>query len=111
MKKKGREGMAPPCQPFLTRFECAKVVGLRALQLAEGAVSSVHVSDDRLACDCVYVASLELYEGKMDVLLTREEGTIVHATDLCVPAEVGLFLNARDGGDRPVSLSLVTRRP
>lgn len=84
----------------LTRFECAKVVGLRALQLAEGANPAVPVDDTDLARDCVYLASLELYEGKLDVLLLRRVG-VVHAADLRVPGEVGLFLNARDGGDRP----------
>jgi DNA-directed RNA polymerase subunit K/omega len=84
----------------LTRFECAKIVGLRALQIAEGAELAVPVDDADLARDCVYVASLELYEGKLDVIFLRQNG-VVHAADLNVPGEVGLFLNARDGGDRP----------
>ena len=60
--------------PLLTKFEVARIVGLRSLQLSEGATPLVEVSDARLRCDTMYVAALELYSRKLDARLRRDRG-------------------------------------
>ena len=45
---------------MLSRYEVSRVVGLRALQLAGGARSTIVVPDAGLSRDFLYVATLEL---------------------------------------------------
>ena len=57
---------------MLTRYEAARVVGLRALYLSEGGLPNVDVKDQGLKCDMLYVAALELSLGRIDALVKRE---------------------------------------
>jgi DNA-directed RNA polymerase subunit K/omega len=85
---------------MLTRYELARVVGMRALQLQEGAPPGVGVADDDLRRDAVYVAARELEARALDARLVRADGTSHHVNDLRRPPELRSMLDARDGGAR-----------
>jgi len=89
---------------MLTRFEVARIVGLRAVRLSEGAEPFVDVADGTLRHDYTYVASLELYERRIDVCVRRDD-RIVHVSELRLPIDVEVYLNTRDGGTRVSSFS------
>lgn len=85
---------------MLTRYEATRIVGLRALHLSGGSSPNVNVKDETLRCDMLYVAALELSLGKLDAIVQRGDGSIVKATDVKLPPNVNMFLDARDGGTR-----------
>lgn len=86
--------------PMLSRYEVARLVGLRALQLEHGDDARVQVEDATLRCDVVYVAALELFEGRMDAIVRR--GDIdTHVSRTHLPADVATLLSIRDGRPRP----------
>lgn len=80
----------------LTKFEVARLVGLRALQLENGASQLVDVREESLRHDLIYVATLELEQGKLDFLLRRSYPMNVtrevEGTFLTLPAEVQTIL-------------------
>jgi DNA-directed RNA polymerase subunit K/omega len=84
---------------LLTRYEVARIVGLRALQLDAGAQSLVAVEDDVLRRDPLYVAALELAERKLDVLVRRGD-VDVHVRDARFPTSLRLLLDTKDGRTR-----------
>lgn len=85
---------------LLTRYEVARIVGLRALQLDAGAKALVHVTDERLRCDVCYVAALELSCGKLDVLVRRSYEGDVHVRNTRMPPDLNALLDTKDGGVR-----------
>lgn len=87
---------------LMNRFEVARVVGLRAVQIADGANPAVHVEDEALRCDPVYVAALELHDGKLDARIERF-GTEYHVSEARVPMELLTMLDSRDGGSRSIT--------
>jgi DNA-directed RNA polymerase subunit K/omega len=87
-------------RPLLTRFEAARVVGLRALQLDAGAEPRVHIADERLRCDAAYVATRELEAGVLDARVRRPTGEMVRVEEALLPAELVALLNVKDGGNR-----------
>lgn len=87
---------------MLTRFEVARIVGMRAMQLSEGAEPRVHVEDAVLQRDCNYVAGCELYTGVVDVCVRRGDA-VHHVSELRLPPDVASMLNTRDGGRRAAS--------
>lgn len=88
---------------MLTRYEVARLIGIRALQISEGAEPNVVVGDERLRRDAVYVASRELYEKKMDACVTRDNGPPQHVSTLSYPMDLITMLNTRDNGSRVYS--------
>lgn len=52
----------------LSRYEIAKIVGLRALQLDNGSTPNVDVWDGDYS---LHIAARELHERKLDVLVNR----------------------------------------
>lgn len=89
---------------MLTRFEVARIVGIRAMRLSEGAEPFVDVCDDTLRHDYTYVASLELYEERLDVCVRRDD-RVVHVSEFRLPIDVEVYLNTRDGRMRVSSFS------
>lgn len=89
---------------MLTRYEATRIVGLRALHLSAGGSPNVNVTDETLRCDMLYVAALELSLGKLDAVVQRDDGTTVKATDAKLPPNVNMFLDARDGGSRSLTI-------
>ena len=84
---------------LLTRFEVARLIGIRAMQLEEGAVPGVCVGDEALRGDAVYVAARELEDGKLDACV-RRAGQLAHVRDAHMPQELATLLNGKDGGRR-----------
>ena len=80
----------------ITKFEVARIVGLRALQLENGATQLVEVDEESLRHDLIYVATRELQEGKLDFLLRRSypknATRSVSSASLRVPNEVETIL-------------------
>ena len=84
---------------MMTRFEVARIVGVRAMQLSEGESPGVNVDDPHLKHDYTYVAARELYDGILDVCVCREN-ELVHVTAMRLPSELISMLNTRDGKNR-----------
>jgi DNA-directed RNA polymerase subunit K/omega len=84
---------------MLTKFEVARVLGLRSLHLSEGAVPLVHVRCPKLRNDTLYVAALELYLRKLDVRIMRA-GTQVDVREEAFPPTLVTLLDTKDNGDR-----------
>ena len=84
---------------LLTRYEVARLVGLRSLQLSEGANSEVVVHDKKLRNDTLYVACLELYTRVLDAKIERD-GEIFHVNTAILPPSVAYTLDLVDGGQR-----------
>ena len=83
----------------MTRFEAARVIGVRAMQLSEGATPSVTIDDPTLCQDYTYVAANELVSGTLDVCILREK-KLVHVSSLRLPQDVSSMINTRDGTSR-----------
>jgi DNA-directed RNA polymerase subunit K/omega len=83
----------------LTRYEVAHIIGLRALQLSNGAESLVTVDDEMNARDVYYVAALELREKKLDMQVKRD-GAVYHVTSMTMPSSVDILLDTKDGKTR-----------
>ena len=86
-------------EPMITRFETTKIVGIRAVQLAEGNQPNVRVQRTDLRDDYTYVASLELYNRSLDACVMRGE-RVTHVSELAFPVDLIQYLNTRDGGNR-----------
>lgn len=84
----------------LSRYEVARVVGLRALQIAEGDPPLVHVEDETLRCDATYVAARELQARVLDMQVERPSGARVDVRTAGMPPELAALLDTRDGGMR-----------
>ena len=65
---------------LLSQFEVAKVVGVRALELAEGSVPKIHIHEKRLLYNLSYIAALELHAGVLDMQVRRGQ-TVYHISD------------------------------
>lgn len=84
---------------LLTRYEVARIVGLRALQLDQGAPPLVRVEDETLRCDALYVAARELSAGVLDAKVRRADED-VHVRDARLPPELHAVLDTKDGRSR-----------
>ena len=84
---------------MLTRFEVAKIVGIRAVQLSEGSHPHVDIESTELRNDHTYVASLELHRRMLDVCV-RRGNNLCHVNDVEFPVDLLSYLNTRDGGNR-----------
>lgn len=65
---------------LLSRFEVARLIGMRALQIGDGAEVKVKVADERLQQNALYVAALELYTHALDARVGRGDLLIDVAT-------------------------------
>ncbi len=85
---------------FLTKYEASKVIGIRALQLQDGSQPLVHVSDDKLCDDAVYIAALELKSGLLDFKLRRhypfEKVEEVHGSRFVLPPDVDVLIRTKN---------------
>lgn len=79
---------------MMTKYELARVLGLRALALDHGEVQCVQVEDDRLRRDSLYVAALELTHKKLDAQIVRGDRSY-HVNDLNPPSELQTLLDSR----------------
>lgn len=94
----------------LTRFEVARLVGLRSLELSGGGRPNVMVSDMKLREDTMYIAALELHEGKLDARIRRENGTLIDVGKARMPRCLHVILDTCDGGSRSMERRTATAR-
>ena len=87
-------------KPRLSRYEVARIVGMRALQLSDGAFPLVVVGDEALRCDPCYVAALELHSKVLDMRVRRVNGEVVDVRAAHLPLDLSTMLDSRDGGTR-----------
>ena len=85
---------------MLTRYEIARLVGLRALQLEQGAEPGMRVDDARLASDPIYVAARELEARTLDAYVQRPHGDSVDVRTTRLPPALRALLDTKDGGTR-----------
>ncbi len=107
----GAAGCGEMRRELLTKYEVTRVVGMRSLQLAEGSTPLIHVMDEGMRCDSMYVASLEMWERKLKAKVKRGDGSIVNVWEARFPNTLQIYLDTRDGGDRygsssPLSLTV-----
>ena len=62
-------GEARTTTPFLTKYEKARVIGARALQISKNAPILVNVNQDE--CDPILIAEKELREHKIPFIIRR----------------------------------------
>ena len=90
---------SPP--PLLTRYEIARIVGIRSLQLSMGQDTPlVSVQNASLSNDTMYIAALEVYEKKLDLQVSRGDQR-VSVRSARLPKCLNTLLDTRDGGLRP----------
>jgi len=83
---------------LLTRHEVARVIGMRAMQLAQGGVPSVEIEG---SCDMVYIAARELEARTLDVRVRR--GSELIDVRACTPHPcLYVLLDSYDAGTRGV---------
>lgn len=87
-------------KPRLSRYEVARIVGMRALQLSDGAFPLVVVEDEALRCDPCYVAAMELHSRALDMCVRRAGGEVVDVRAAHLPSDLRTMLDSRDGGRR-----------
>jgi len=84
---------------FLSRFEVARVIGLRALELSEGSAPLVDVPPS-MRCNPTYIAALEVWERELDARVLREGGEVVHVRKAHYPPMLKTLLDTYDGGEK-----------
>lgn len=85
--------------PVMTKYELARVLGMRALQLSEGsAIPHVSVSKEHHE-NVLYTAALELHMGMLDARVRRGEETL-DIREMRLPRELLVMLDTVDGGRR-----------
>ena len=89
---------------MLTKFETTNIIGMRALQLSEGAVPNVTVSHAHLKYDFIYIATLELANKKLDVKVVRKNNNEVHTSELEQNPLIDVLLDLKDGGTRSYTM-------
>ena len=55
----------------LSKYECTRIIGLRALEIQNGAPHMLEVKNERLRIDSIYVAALELQKRLLDFKVNR----------------------------------------
>ena len=84
---------------LLTRYEVARIVGLRSLQLSEGAFSEITIQHKTLGLDMLYIAAMELKLKKLDIVVQRPGGVKVHVKNASIPACLDILINTKDNGN------------
>ena len=56
---------------ILTKYECARIIGIRANQLSMSAPVLIHDIPDHLQSNFMYIATKELMMGVLDIVVNR----------------------------------------
>lgn len=85
---------------LLTRFEVARLLGMRSLELSEGATPLVIVESATLRQDPLYVAARELEARALDARLIRSGSMVVDVRAASLPPCLFVLLDTMDNGTR-----------
>lgn len=88
---------------LLTRFEVARILGMRSLELSEGSMPLVIVEAAALQRDPLYVAARELEARVLDARLKRQGNVLVDVRTATLPPCLTVLLDTLDGGVREVT--------
>ncbi len=81
----------------LSKYECTRVIGLRALELQNGSPHLVEINNPNLLMNFIYVAALELKCGCLDFKINRKFplDTIeqINSKDYDIHPDVDVLLN------------------
>ena len=76
---------------ILTKYECSRIIGLRAAQLSSSAPVLTQVPS-HLQTNFLYIANKELIEGKLDVIVQRplphNSFRNIHLKDMEIPEDL-----------------------
>tara|TARA_B100001741_G_scaffold75654_1_gene61218 strand:- start:10909 stop:11178 length:270 start_codon:yes stop_codon:yes gene_type:complete len=76
---------------LLTKYECSRIIGVRASQLSENAQILVDVPEN-LKSNFLYIATKELIERKLDIYVKRplplNKYYTVHLKDMYLPDDI-----------------------
>ena len=78
----------------MTRYELARIIGLRALQLSEGVYPLIDTTRINVL-DTIQIATREVYERKLDIRIQREERE-VELNDMVFPTELYSLIETYD---------------
>ena len=78
---------------MLTRYEVARIVGLRALQIDEGSLPFVEAGDGECS---LRIATRELADRKLDVLVSRQ-GELHAVKEMEYPKDVQVLMTIMGG--------------
>jgi len=82
-------------KPLLTRFEATRIVSLRSLQISDGASPLIHVADEPLQQNTLFIATRELCDGLIDAQIMRGAETF-NVRDASLPPCLAIFLDTHD---------------
>jgi DNA-directed RNA polymerase subunit K/omega len=78
-------------QYILTKYECARIVGIRSSQLSMNAPVQVNVPE-HLKANLMYIAAKELKEKKLDIVVKRplpdNKFYQIHINDMEIPEDL-----------------------
>ena len=84
----------------LTKYECTRIIGLRALEIQNGSPHLVEVKDENLVMDSTYVAALELEKGLLDFCIKRkyplERIEQLYGKDLVIHSDVFTLITTKE---------------
>ena len=76
---------------ILTKYECARIIGVRVAQLSMNAPVQVSVSGP-LSSNLMYIATKELLERKLDIIVKRplphNKYYQIHLNDMEIPDDL-----------------------
>ena len=79
---------------FLTKYECSRIIGLRASQISMGAPIFVEIPNNYK--NALYIAAMELKKGMLDMVICRPLPNNcfykINIKDLEVPDDVDTFI-------------------
>ena len=84
----------------LTKYECTRIIGIRALEIQNGSPHLIEVKDESLLMDPTYVAALELSKGLLDFYIKRryplERVEQLYGKDLVVHSDVFTLITTKE---------------
>ena len=87
----------------LTKYECSRIIGIRATQISMNAPALVEVPTEHQS-NCFLIAALELKAGLLDIIVRRPipggRCYEVNVTDLVVPDDLDVFVRMHMKTDR-----------
>ena len=80
----------------MTKYECSRILGIRAAQLSMSAPVMVDVPA-RYQGNFLYIAALELKQRALDIIVRRPlplgKFYEVHINELCLPDDIDALIN------------------